>query len=394
VAPLERIAIAGGSIGGLTAGVLLHELGLDVHIYERSSAALEARGAGIVVLPMTERYFLERGGEDDRVSLELTWWKYVDAGGRELSADPDHFRFSSWNAVYRALLDAFPAGRYHLGHEVVSFRQNGPAVTVEFAHGDTTRADLLVCADGVSSTARTSLLPGVEPTYAGYVAWRGTAAEAELPSAAVADLADAMLYQVLDPGHVLVYAIPGEDGTTRPGSRLQNFVWYRNYPTGGPFERLMTDRDGTVRRLSVPPGFARDEYLEELRTTAASVLAPTIRSVVMAAPEPFVQGIFDLEVPRMVFGRVLLIGDAAFSARPHVAAGTAKAAADAWALRNVLRDTPDDPDAALARWERSQLRLGAAVVERSRLMGVRSQFEGTMVPGDPGWKFGLFEPGN
>ena len=63
-----RIAIAGGSIGGLTAGVLLHELGLDVNIFERSSVALESRGAGIVVLPMTERYFTERGGEDAKRS--------------------------------------------------------------------------------------------------------------------------------------------------------------------------------------------------------------------------------------------------------------------------------------------------------------------------------------
>ena len=66
--------------------MLLHELGLDVHIYERSPATLEARGARIVVLPMTERYFLERGGEYYRVSLELPWWKYVAADGTELSA--------------------------------------------------------------------------------------------------------------------------------------------------------------------------------------------------------------------------------------------------------------------------------------------------------------------
>ena len=42
------------------------------------------------------------------------------------------------------------------------------------------------------------------------------------------------------------------------------------------------------------------------------------------------QVIFDIEVPRMAFGRVCLIGDAAFAVRPHIAAGTAKAASDAW----------------------------------------------------------------
>lgn len=389
----QRIAIAGGSIGGLTAGVLLHELGLDVHIYERSSSALEARGAGIVVLPMTERYFVERGGEDNRVSLELTWWTYVDATGRQLSADPDHFRFSSWNTVYRSLLDAFPADRYHLGHEVTRFDQTESAVTIGFADGTVTDADLLVCADGVASTARHILAPEAEPVYAGYVAWRGTAAESDLPSAAVDDLADSMLYQVLRPGHILAYAIPGDDGSTEPGARLQNFVWYRNYAEGGPFEDLMTDRHGEQRALSVPPGFVRGEHLAELRA-AAGALAPTLRRVLLASPQPFVQAIFDLEVPRMVFGRVVLIGDAAFSARPHVAAGTAKAAADAWALRDALRDGSADLDSALRAWERGQLALGASVVERSRRMGLRSQFEDAMEPGDPTWKFGLFEAGN
>jgi 2,6-dihydroxypyridine 3-monooxygenase len=393
VASPRRIAIAGGSIGGLTAGVLLHELGLDVHIYERSSSALEARGAGIVVLPMTERYFVERGGEDNRVSLGLTWWTYVDAAGRQISADPDHFRFSSWNTVYRSLLDAFPADRYHLGHEVTWFDQTETSVTIGFAGGAETDAELLVCADGLSSTARHVLAPAAEPVYAGYVAWRGTAAESDLPPTAVTDLADSMLYQVLDPGHILAYAIPGDDGSTEPGARIQNFVWYRNYAEGGPFEDLMTDRRGDRRALSVPPGFVRPDHLSELRAAADS-LAPSLRAVVLSTPQPFVQAIFDLEVPRMAFGRVILIGDAAFSARPHVAAGTAKAAADAWALWDVLRKSPEDLQAALRAWERAQLELGRRVVARSRAMGRRSQFEGGMEPGDPTWKFGLFEAGN
>lgn len=387
-----RIAVVGGSIGGLTAGVLLHELGLDVHVYERSSVALESRGAGIVVLPMTERYFTERGGEDDRVSLELPWWKYVDKAGSELSADLDHFRFSSWNTVYRALLEAFPPGRYHLAHEMTWFEQADSGVTVGFGDGTSIEADLLVCADGVASTARRILLPEVEPRYAGYVAWRGTAAESDLPAETVADLAESMLYQVLRPGHILVYAIPGTDGSVAPGHRLQNFVWYRNYPAGGPFESLMRDRLGELRVSSVPPGLVDDQHLGEMRSAAAG-LAPTIRRVVLSAPEPFVQVIFDLEVPRMAFGRVCLMGDAAFSARPHVAAGTAKAAADAWALRDALRDH-SDVEAGLAAWEESQLALGRLVVERSRAMGQRSQFEDGMVAGDPEWKFGLFAAGN
>jgi 2-polyprenyl-6-methoxyphenol hydroxylase-like FAD-dependent oxidoreductase len=44
-----RIAIAGGSIGGLCAGLTLRGVGFDVRVYERVSGPMETRGAGIVV---------------------------------------------------------------------------------------------------------------------------------------------------------------------------------------------------------------------------------------------------------------------------------------------------------------------------------------------------------
>ena len=53
--------------------------------------------------------------------------------------------------------------------------------------------------------------------------------------------------------------------------------------------------------------------------------------------EPFVQLIVDVAVPRMVFGRICLLGDAAFALRPHAAVGTAKAAEDAWQLARALQ---------------------------------------------------------
>jgi len=65
---------------------------------------------------------------------------------------------------------------------------------------------------------------------------------------------------------------------------------------------------------------------QEMRSYADTVLAPPFQKLVGATQEPFVQAILDLGVPQMTFGRVALIGDAAFIPR-HTAAGTAKAAA-------------------------------------------------------------------
>jgi len=389
-----RVLIAGGSIGGLTAAVLLRDLGCEVDVYERSAAALEDRGAGIVVLPVTERYFTERGGDDGRVSLELTDWTYVDRDGNVLSADPDHYRFSGWSTIYRALLDAFGTERYHFGREMVGFDNDPDRVTLHLADGTSAVGDMLVCADGLASTARSILTPEVQPGYAGYVAWRGTTPEASLSGGAQTALADAMVYQVLDPGHILVYAIPDHEGRSTPPHRVINFVWYRNYPTGGPFEDLMLGQDGQQRTGTMPPGSIRAEHLSEMRSTAERVLAPTLLEVVMGCRQPLIQAVFDLESPKMAFGRVCLIGDAAIGLRPHVAAGQAKACADGWALRDALSESNGDVPAALAIWEPGQLALGHRALARTREMGDASQSRGTMTPGDPDWKFGLWEPGN
>ncbi len=389
-----RVLVAGGSIGGLTAGLLLRDLGCEVDVYERSGTELEDRGAGIVVLPVSERYFTDRGGEDDRVSLELTYWSYMDRDGEVIVADSDHFRFSGWSTIYRSLLDAFGDDRYHFGHELVGFDNSADGVTARFGNGLTVDGDLLVCSDGLGSTARSILMPEVHPEYAGYVAWRGTTPESQLSARALTDLADSMIYQVLDPGHILVYAIPDRHGRSLQPYRDINFVWYRNYPLGGPFEDLMRDVDGARRPTTMPPGSIRSEHLDEMRATATRSLAPTLLEVVLGCEQPLIQAVFDLESPRMAFDRVCLIGDAAFGLRPHVAAGQAKACADAWALHDALARTAGDLGLALPEWERGQLELGRSAVARTRAMGVASQFDGTMVPGDPDWKFGLWEPGN
>jgi len=61
-----RIAVAGGSLGGLSAALVLRDLGADVTVYERSPAELEQRGAGIGFLPASSRYLVERAGLDIR----------------------------------------------------------------------------------------------------------------------------------------------------------------------------------------------------------------------------------------------------------------------------------------------------------------------------------------
>lgn len=388
-----RAAVVGGSLGGLSAALLLQDLGIEVDVYERSPSELVQRGAGIGFLPESARYLVERAGVDlDRISVATSHIRYLDRRGACVYEGRHAYRFSSWTTVYRELMRCFRRSRYHLDHEMTGWAERDGAVEVDLAGRPARRVDLLVCADGVGSTARARLLPDVAPSYAGYVAWRGLVPEAELDASTRAVFDDAITYYVYANSHILVYPIPGPSGSVEPTERLVNFVWYRNYCAGGDLDELLTDRSGQRRELSVPPGAVGESHVAEMQAVARARLPPPFARVVGAVAQPFVQAIYDIEVPRMAFGRVCLLGDAAFVVRPHAAAGTAKAAADAWALAEALAETADVA-AALARWERSQVALGAQLLERTRRIGRRSQVDGTWVPGDPELIFGLRGPG-
>ncbi len=377
-----RVAIAGGSLGGLTAGLLLRDLGLDVTIFERSDAELEQSGAGIGFLPDSARYLVERAGLDlDEISTSTRFIRYLERDG-SVSFEREHtYHFSSWNTVYRALLAAFGRERYLLGREAVDRRETDDAVIVRFRDGREVEADLLVCADGVASTFRPQLAPEATREYAGYVAWRGMVPEAELAPAVLEELADAITYSLFANSQILIYPIPGLDGSVVPGQRLMNFVWYRNYRAGGDLDDLMTDRHGDRREVSLRPGLVRQIHVDEMRATARARLPEKLASVVTAVEQPFLQVVFDVRIDTMAVGRTCLVGDAGLVARPHAAAGTAKAAANGWALAEAL-DTHDSIPAALAAWEPGQLALGRQLVDRSARLGTRSQFEGSWDPAD------------
>jgi len=388
-----RVAIAGGSLGGLTAGLCLRDLGLDVTIYERSPAELEQRGAGIGFLPASYRYLVERARLAlDEISIATTNIRYLSRAGAVVHDVPHAYRFSSWNTVYRRLLACFGPTRYELGREVTGFVDDGSQLTVQLGDAEHVSADLLVCADGVGSRFRRELLPEVRPRYAGYVAWRGMVAEVELEPDLVGALGDAITYFVYANSHILVYPIPGADGSVEPGRRLMNFVWYRNYLADDDLHDVLTDADAVRHENSLPPGAARPEHVAEVHATATARLPPQLAAVVCAVERPFLQVIVDVEVPRMAFGRTCLIGDAAWAVRPHAAAGTAKAAADGWALAAALAEHDDVPT-ALKAWEPGQLALGRQLLERTRRIGSHSQVDCDWRPGDPELIFGLEGPG-
>jgi 2,6-dihydroxypyridine 3-monooxygenase len=388
-----RAIVIGGSIGGLTAALVLRDLGFAVEVFERSAKPLTGRGSGIVLQPDTVRWFNERS---NRPLHELnTSTSYVQYLNRDRGVDHREARihhYTAWGTFYRALLDDLGAERYHLGESACGFSQTDHTATVRFTGGRAATADLAVFADGISSTARQQFDPDAALHYSGYVGWRGTHPLRSLSAGARNELGEALTFDVAEDSHAAMYPIPGEEGTSAD-DQLMNYVWYRNVAQGPELTELLLDKRGNPGVLSVPPGLVQDHYIAELKESAAQQLSPSVAEVVIATEEPYLQVVTDVRSNRMVQGRVALIGDAACAARPHAAAGTAKAAADAWALADALGDAGGDVAGALAKWEPAQLKLSDSLMRRAIAMGNEFQLSHTAIPGDPSLRFGLYGPG-
>jgi 2-polyprenyl-6-methoxyphenol hydroxylase-like FAD-dependent oxidoreductase len=281
---------------------------------------------------------------------------------------------TSWDLLFRKLRAAFGDEHYHAGVRLVGFDAADDKVTARFDAGREVACDLLIGADGPGSTVRQEHLPGVRSEYAGYVAWRGVMMEHQAPDLA-AEFADRFTFFQAPHTHILSYLIPGPDGSLQPGKRRVNWVWYLNATPGTELDQVLSDKDGRRREFSVPQGFVNPSIIEWLHRQARGILPPVFQRLVEATTEPFVQTIHDLAVPRMAFGQVCLTGDAAFVPRPHTAASTAKAAANALALAECLTANGGDVAEALRRWEEDQMELGERLRDYGQRLGNRSQVD-------------------
>jgi len=363
----RRALIIGGSLGGRFAAHFLRAIGWTVDVYERSAEDLAGRGAGLGTHDALMR-LLRRIGIETELDLGVHTQQYIllDARG-SVSCRLGYPRvMTAWARLYRPLKDALPAQHYHPAKSLVGFSQDRDAITALFADGSHASADLLVAADGPRSTVRPLVLPALKPDYAGYVAWRGLTAEAEVASEDRALLFASNAFCIPGGELAVSYPVPARDGDLRPGRRDYNIVWYR--PTGtDALADLNTDASGR-RHEQIPPPLIRPEMIAAVKADARALLAPAIAAIFARAEQPIFQPIHDFAAPRLVFGRVALLGDAAFVARPHIGAGVTKAALDADCLADALA-AHERVDDALAVYDRERQRAGDWAVSRSREIG-------------------------
>ena len=366
----RRALVIGGSIGGLFAANALRNIGWDVDVFERVGDDLASRGAGIGTHDEL-RAVLRRLGltVDESTGIMVRTRVCLDRGGRILHQVEQPQLQSSWARIYHLLKDAFPAENYHFGMSLERIEQESGRVTAVFADGSRASGDLLIGADGIRSTVRERLFPEVEPRYAGYVAWRGLLDEHEVPPAVHAELFERYTMCLPEGEMMLAYPVPGRDNATRPGRRGYNYVWYHPTDYEETLPRLCTDATGRCHGVAIPPPLIRPEVTEETKATARELFAPQIAAIVKQTGQLFFQAIFDVESPRMALGSVVLLGDAAFVARPHVGMGTTKAALDAECLADAITAAEGDLEAVLARYDAERRPFGTRIVARARRLG-------------------------
>jgi len=368
---MARILVAGGSLGGLMAANMLLRDGHDVRVLEKVPGSLDGRGAGIVTHKRLVEG-LERAGLDADASLGVAVPGRVllDARGEVQTAFDLPQVLTSWSRLYSLLFDIFPRERYVQPATVSEVRADHDGVTVRYGDQEL-QADLLVASDGIRSAVRQQFAPAIEPHYAGYVAWRGVCDEAVL-SRRTREMVFGRFAFGLPAGEQLIaYPVAGPGHALEFGHRRYNFVWYRPADEA-QLRALMTDADGDYYAAGIPPNKVSWRAVATMRAAARELLAPQFAEVMEKTAQPFLQAIYDVSSERIAFGRVALMGDASFVARPHVGAGVTKAAEDAMALSDAIRVHGATP-AALVAYEAERLAVAQAIVERGRRLGAYLQ---------------------
>jgi len=354
-------------MSGLFSAAFLRRIGWDVDVYERSPVELVGRGAGITTHPELLQALQRSGAGTHNLGIEVQKRFAIDRQGRITAERPLRQILTSWDRLQRLLRATVDPAHYHLGWAFERLEQDGSGIRVHFGDGRIKHADIMIGGDGVRSTVRAELAPDLQPLYAGYYIWRGAPNESDLAPRTLKEIFPYFVFYLPPQQEVITYPIAGFNDDLRPGHRRYNFIWYRA-ADAARLREMNVDANGVQHAFSVPPPLIRKELIEQMQADARDIMPPVLLDCVMTMKQPFITPIYDFTAPRIVFGRVAMVGDAAANARPHMGFGVAKAGGDAEALANALRDH-DDIDAALKTYNALRQPIGNTIVMHSRKLG-------------------------
>lgn len=333
-ADATRVLVIGGGIAGTATALGLHKAGHDVTVFEAHSDTAEDIGAFLTLASNGMRALAQLDATEavTAIGFPLTSLRLLDSRGTEVThaplgeaADPAlRYRCLRRGELNAALQGEAARRGIPLRHDarLASVTDGPDGVTVRFADGTSATGDLLIGADGLNSTVRGLITPGVRPGYAGQRVFYGyTAAAPGIdPTGAITMVRGsgaAFGYAVSPEGEAYWFARVGGDPL----------------PAGAP---------------AGPSAALREQLLPLLRadSTPAAGLVDAAGDAIMVTDAT--------ELPLGATwrcGRVLLVGDAAHAASPATGQGASMALEDAVVLAKALRDLPD-PESAFAAYER------------------------------------------
>ena len=366
----RRAIVVGGSIAGLFVGAFLRRIGWRVDIYERSSIDLFGRGVGIFASHLELFEALDRCGAGT-VDIGVIVYKRItlDRKGDVIAEKPMLQIVTSWDRLRQVLLKAIDRQRFHFGHVFEHVEQDGSSVHVHFANGRSEHADLLIACDGFRSSVRGQVAPDVQPVYSGYYLWRGAPNEFDLSPETRRTVFTYLSFFIADQLQSFGYPIAGADDELRPGHRRYNWGWYR-VADAQELKTLCTDDLGQQHEFSVPPPLVRKDLIAQMRADAEALLPPQYLDCLHHIDQLFLTPVYDFCSPILAFGRVVLVGDAASTPRPHIGFGVSKAGAEAQVLAEALSNY-DDIDRALAAYNAVRQPLSERIVSHSRKLGMQ-----------------------
>jgi salicylate hydroxylase len=332
--PRVKVAVVGGGVGGLTAAIALGRKGIEVEVFEQTETVGQV-GASLQLGPNALRLLDELGllPELRRIgvrpdAVDLLRWDdgsllhHTALGPRmEEYFDAPQLDFFRPD-LHEVLVAALPPNVLRLGSRVVRVESGAERVTVVLADGTRAPADLAVAADGIRSPIRQQLAGADDPVFSGTVVYRGVARRKDVGA--------------LHPRHV-------------------NCYWL------GPFRHGVSYWIAGGELLAVSGAVQHGDWSQESWTLEAPV-EEALRAFEgwhepllerMRCCPIFLRGAVFVRRPlaHWLYGRVVLLGDAAHAMEPFQAQGASQAVEDSYVLAECLAAAPDAPDAALARYE-------------------------------------------